>query len=443
MSRILRRPLFRGGPVSSYGTGIASGLADGGRVALESGGDLLGFKPRLRTFNTQAGVPKLIKGGELGQFKKVAPAGEIIEEVVNEEIPAGTGENLSNERTRAGANLTDVVGVKDETKEKVVDKGKGSQWEYWDALGEAGEMPLKVAPSDEEIYQQKVLIATNKANSFKFLTDNDRKLLDENGITYGRDLFDSENKEEIIEKNKEIAEGVTLESTTVAEEGEDPDIVNALKDTGDDSYTEEPELDAKTMVAQNKELFAELLGGDKARGQDISEMLLGFSGAQGNTVKEKFQNFAREEAKRPGKYQKINETAAGLAIQDYVAGKRSKEQIDKLMKVEDYRMGLKAGQTKVDPSKDKWRDALDKTVLKYAGREGKTDSIGIIAETLRKYEPGKTIRSKTGINPKKEAKAMKDLKIGITIVAFSDGTKKIIDKKGPNNFTDLTSKYPI
>ena len=26
MSRILRRPMFRGGPVDSYGTGIASGL---------------------------------------------------------------------------------------------------------------------------------------------------------------------------------------------------------------------------------------------------------------------------------------------------------------------------------------------------------------------------------------------------------------------------------
>ena len=34
MSRILRRPMFRGGPVSSYGTGIASGLADDGRVCL-------------------------------------------------------------------------------------------------------------------------------------------------------------------------------------------------------------------------------------------------------------------------------------------------------------------------------------------------------------------------------------------------------------------------
>ena len=30
MSRILRRPMFRGGKVSSYGKGIASGLADGG-----------------------------------------------------------------------------------------------------------------------------------------------------------------------------------------------------------------------------------------------------------------------------------------------------------------------------------------------------------------------------------------------------------------------------
>ena len=40
MSNILRRPMFRGGPVSSYGTGIASGLCyeDGGRVGYEEGG---------------------------------------------------------------------------------------------------------------------------------------------------------------------------------------------------------------------------------------------------------------------------------------------------------------------------------------------------------------------------------------------------------------------
>ena len=45
MSKVLRRPMFRGGPVNSYNTGIASGLgepgyADGGRVALRIGGFL-------------------------------------------------------------------------------------------------------------------------------------------------------------------------------------------------------------------------------------------------------------------------------------------------------------------------------------------------------------------------------------------------------------------
>jgi hypothetical protein len=43
MSKILRRPMFRGGPVSSYNTGITSGLGDegyanGGRVGFQGGG---------------------------------------------------------------------------------------------------------------------------------------------------------------------------------------------------------------------------------------------------------------------------------------------------------------------------------------------------------------------------------------------------------------------
>ena len=38
MSRILRRPMFRGGPIDSRGTGITSGLAGGGRVGYQPGG---------------------------------------------------------------------------------------------------------------------------------------------------------------------------------------------------------------------------------------------------------------------------------------------------------------------------------------------------------------------------------------------------------------------
>ena len=55
MSKLLRRPMFRGGPVSSYGTGIASGLADGGRVGLQSGG---------APFNVNSGL-KFVTTGEI------------------------------------------------------------------------------------------------------------------------------------------------------------------------------------------------------------------------------------------------------------------------------------------------------------------------------------------------------------------------------------------
>ena len=66
MSRILRRPMFRGGPVSSYGNGIASGLADGGRVGYKNagfitGGELLSLAstfPELNMYKDQKFNPK-------------------------------------------------------------------------------------------------------------------------------------------------------------------------------------------------------------------------------------------------------------------------------------------------------------------------------------------------------------------------------------------------
>jgi hypothetical protein len=49
MSKTLRRPMFRGGPVNSYNTGITSGLdegyATGGRVGYKDGPDMYGVQP--------------------------------------------------------------------------------------------------------------------------------------------------------------------------------------------------------------------------------------------------------------------------------------------------------------------------------------------------------------------------------------------------------------
>ena len=45
MSRILRRPMFRGGRVSSYGTGIAAPLVPGYQGGGQIGGGIIYGKP--------------------------------------------------------------------------------------------------------------------------------------------------------------------------------------------------------------------------------------------------------------------------------------------------------------------------------------------------------------------------------------------------------------
>jgi hypothetical protein len=71
MSRILRRPMFRGGRVSSYGTGIASGLADGGRPGYKDGRQVLDIyesvKEQIPERDTQ--------GLTTGDYLRIASAG--------------------------------------------------------------------------------------------------------------------------------------------------------------------------------------------------------------------------------------------------------------------------------------------------------------------------------------------------------------------------------
>ena len=80
MSRILRRPMFRGGPVNSYNTGITSGLgepgyADGGRVGAKVGGFFNFSKPGglLPTASYTGGVPQGGLTGLTQAYQALAP----------------------------------------------------------------------------------------------------------------------------------------------------------------------------------------------------------------------------------------------------------------------------------------------------------------------------------------------------------------------------------
>ena len=272
MSRILRRPMFRGGmPIDSRGTGITSGLYDGGRVGYFNGGqtysiqDILGMaqKPLTgRQIVDFAKTKNLTMTPNIGDQFKVNPttmffpsgdteveltSGEDTFTVPFKDVEKFTGEKIKGEKNYLG-----------------MDDPQGSQDEIVDLTTEEVTEKLKPKPGNN-------------------LTGNE---------------------------------------------------------------TIEPEVSAEDAIRENAELFKELLGEaseediKKARIADASDYALklfeetigkgkGFKEAAGAVA-----GFATGRASRVDKAKeaakKTDQTAVALAINDYIAGKRSKEDIAKM-----------------------------------------------------------------------------------------------------------------
>ena len=349
MSRILRRPMFRGGQViDSRGTGITSGLMDGGRVGynqgdLVTGGKLVKDATIPLDFNTLANT----------KFSAAVPF------AYNAAVPINkTG---AAEKT-----------IKEKVEEKVEEAPQKVSMIDDFSLSE---MPYDVIPSEQDILTNKLQSITKKANDGKFLDKEERELAEKYGIVYGRDLFDNEDRASIEEKNINLANTAEIKPDVIEPKNEnvDSNVIKELLGEGE----EKPEIDAKTAVEENKKLFAELLGADKARGQDIGDMLLRFAAAPGSTTQEKFQTYLQAESQAgKGRAEKINETAAALAINDYVAGKRSKEQIKQLKEVATF--------------KDSLGNKFTENLIKIAG-PGTIPNASHIESALRTTYPGKNV----------------------------------------------------
>jgi len=328
MSKILRRPMFRGGSVDSRGTGITSGLFDapsyntGGRVGFDNGGDLIlgkdintSLKPLvLAPVNTN--LPKY-KGPEY--FKKKEEAESYVPEFQSmEDFNKGYEEYREKEREN-------------------VDTLQGT--EFGTGTFEDSEQDrLKYIESDQG---KSDYIAKKQA-------EQDKKIIEANKF-----------RDQKIKTSKEM----------FADEDDQPDLP---------IITEEPTVDPKDLINENKELFRELLGGDKARSQDIGDMLLRFAAAPGSTTQEKFQTYLGAESQAgKGRLEKINETAAALAINDYVAGKRSKEQIESLKEVAKYKGSIAKG-------------SIGAQILEQA--KGGTVTSGMIEQVIKGNYPGSNVQ---------------------------------------------------
>jgi hypothetical protein len=310
MSRILRRPMFRGGRVDSRGTGITSGLGyeKGGRVGLQGGGAPFNINPGARTAiptssTMQTGASILERARNIPYLRALIPA---------------SGGKLAALSPYGLAAL-----------------GGGAIGKTLDFITRATDTPEAYAFRKE----------ATKANPFLF----DETSTDE-FVEFSEQLRDKDQGEklgffprggpEARLKEMGLADQFTPGGDRIEEIIEkqitNNDVKNNYKNTfrkvTDD--TEESTEISKADIEKNKELFAELLGGGKARGEDISNMLMSFAGKALKPeadVKTAFGEFFEEEAKRPSSKTKIDQAAAQLAINDYIAGKRSKEATETLL----------------------------------------------------------------------------------------------------------------
>ena len=303
MSRILRRPMFRGGKViDSRGTGITSGLMDGGRVGYKTGDLVLG---------RDLYSPQDFSNFMIGYKNQLPPA--LKQQIYNRDGTIKedfTYENIFEQEDKEGKPQSifdsDIfkfsdVGVKGSKSERITSPGK-----------------------------------KDFANALK--TDVLGKMAESGAFSYD-----------------DMQRGGGAAAATLGEKT-DPGT--------DDPNNNDPtntEISPEDLIRENAELFKELLGEaskediKKARIQDASDYALKFfeeTIGKGKGAKEAagaVAGFAtgrdsRTDRAREAK-KKTEQTATALAINDYIAGKRSKEDIVKALSLAKAKVGLTEGST--------------------------------------------------------------------------------------------------
>ena len=305
MSKILRRPMFRGGPVDSRGTGITSGLGyqAGGRVGYQNAG--------------------FVKGGDLYELTDF---NKFIESYKPNMSPALVADLFDRKtgQLKPGMTYEDIFEAKDEKNN-----------------------PISVF--DADIFDfSKVGLEGDKSERVG------AKII-------GKDVFADALKTDVLSKIKE-SKAYEPEFRGGGADAAQEDFGKEKLDVDNDTTgnnTSNVEISAQDLIKENAELFKELLGEGqkekikKARIGDASDYLLKFfegSQKEGATVGSAAADVAGFATSRDSKTEKaiaanekIDQTATVLAINDYIAGKRSKEDIKKALSLASASAQLKKG----------------------------------------------------------------------------------------------------
>ena len=365
MSRILRRPMFRGGRVDSRGTGITANLGykSGGRVGYNVAGLV---SPGMAT--ELARGPRYSGQGLSGAniFQRALVKSKNLPFIGKAVRPlfgglGGGAKLMTGGLGLFGAGALGGIGI-----------GKGL-----DAITRATDSPEAYQFRKDAVRANPFLFDETSTDEFVEFSEElaeKQKEGEAPGLYPGgyekflKDKGYVKDEDGRVVKKEEIVEKVETDTPEVE-----------IKDkNAKDSKTEES-LDVGADLKKTQKLFEELLGMDKARRRDVGDMLgrasAAFFGAP--SVREGLADFMRtESATGPGRGEKIGQTAAALAINDYIAGKKSKADLEKLLAAEKFRTDYKIKAVKEGLS-------FDDKLLNAADKEGKSKkSISIIQSVV-------------------------------------------------------------
>ena len=329
MSRILRRPMFRGGRVDSRGTGIASGLsyAKGGRVGLQGGGAPFNVNPGART-----PVPTNTSTAPTGRLSRAANWIKGIPSWMKASPVAGA---LG---TYGGAGLTgwglgqlaDWATRATDTPEAYAYRKQSAKDEPWAGhetdleINEDGTMTSRYSQIQDEINR---LDVGEKPGFFprggieKWYKD--RGLEKEYNISTGEKILkDIANKDddELTEEEKKYKK--LLEKYNSLE-----GTINELLKPKESKELSKEEKVAK--IKENEEMFREVYGSGVP--EDASRMLMSAASRwlePEATVKSGFGKFLGDESKVGSERKKYKDAAATAAINAYLTGEKTLAEIE-------------------------------------------------------------------------------------------------------------------
>ena len=471
MSRILNRPMFRGGgKVSSYGKGIASGLTSKPKRGLvDEPGGYAGIS--MSTIPSDIYNKIFNKGVTAGSTGTTGTTGASVVEKAKEKVKSGTSKtkNLFNKsKSFLKSKKFSEKGIMDALK-KYGPKYAKNIGSFATGVGQRfplatrAAVPYALYSAAEATPVDKKYGITRMENLFPMIGDTKstmekkfkRNIEEEanpnNPWRYNKYKYGPRKENPLDDPEKSSywpwAKGA---AETDLESEKAPTGIEGPPGGGDPKmkYTkpkvEEPkELTMKEQVAKDKALFAELLGEGEARGKDVSDMLLRFAGSGGNTVGEKFQQYIGAEAMAgPSRTEKINQAAASLAINDYIAGKRSKENME--MMLEKTKFGVDYTLDAQKAAKDIKGMDFGEALTFYAenvfkGKKGRMDP-AVIKGVLSIQREGTPISIKTFSNKNIGDIKSEELDIGLNIVTYKGG-KKILEKLSETEVNEVPNLY--